>query len=139
MSSGGSHHAARDRLHLLFPSGRLILATRNLGKVRELRALLADTGLELVGLAAFPELSLPPETGDTFVANALIKARAAWRATGSAAAADDSGIRVDALDGAPGVYSARFAGPAASDGDNNRLLIQKLRGLPATARWACCT
>jgi XTP/dITP diphosphohydrolase len=100
---------------------RLVLATRNPHKVRELAALL--DGHEV---AALPDgVSLPPETGDTYAANALIKARAAAAATGEPAIADDSGIESAALGGAPGVRSARFAGEGATDADNLALLIER--------------
>jgi XTP/dITP diphosphohydrolase len=98
---------------------KLVLASRNPHKVREFRAL-----LEGVEVAALPdEVQLPPETGETFEANALPKARAAAHATGRVAFADDSGIEADALGGAPGVRSARFAGEHASDADNLAKLI----------------
>jgi XTP/dITP diphosphohydrolase len=101
---------------------KLVLATRNAHKVRELAALL--DGYEVVPL---PEaVSLPPETGDTFAANALIKAHAAAAATGEPAFADDSGIEAAALGGAPGVRSARFAGEDATDADNLDLLIERV-------------
>ena len=103
---------------------RLVLATRNPHKVRELAALLAPH--EIVELPA--EVSLPPETGDTFAANALEKARTAARATGLPAVADDSGIEAAALGGAPGVRSARYAGEDASDEEN---LAKLLREAPA--------
>ncbi len=114
---------------------QLVLASNNPGKLRELKALLADFGCELLPQAEFdvPEVA---ETGTTFVENAIIKARHAAAHTGLPALADDSGIVVDALDGAPGVYSARFAGPGASDADNNALLIDKLRDVPAAERSA---
>ena len=114
---------------------RLVLASNNPGKLRELTALLADFDCELLPQAEFgvPEVA---ETGTTFVENAIIKARHAAAHTGLPALADDSGIVVDALDGAPGVYSARFAGPGASDADNNALLVEKLREVPAEARGA---
>jgi XTP/dITP diphosphohydrolase len=93
---------------------RLVLATRNPGKRREFARLLPGHRID-----PLPEdVALPPETGDTFAANALVKARAAARATGQAAIADDSGIEADALGGAPGVRSARFAGEQASDDEN---------------------
>jgi XTP/dITP diphosphohydrolase len=98
---------------------KLILASRNPHKARELGALLE--GIEVVPLPDGVEL--PPETGDTFEANALPKARVAARATGRAAFADDSGIEATALGGAPGVRSARFAGEDASDGDNLARLV----------------
>jgi XTP/dITP diphosphohydrolase len=97
----------------------LVLATRNPHKVREFARLLPGVALEpLPG-----EVELPPETGDSFTANALIKARAAATATGRAAIADDSGIEAEALGGRPGVFSARFAGPRATDAEN----LAKLR------------
>jgi XTP/dITP diphosphohydrolase len=100
----------------------VILATRNEHKLREFRRLLAATELE-----PLPEhVELPPETGETFVENALGKARAAAAQTGRPAIADDSGIAADALGGAPGVRSARYAGENASDGENLALLIEQV-------------
>jgi XTP/dITP diphosphohydrolase len=100
---------------------KLVLATRNPHKVRELAGL-----LEGCEIASLPDaVSLPPETGETFAANALIKARAAAAATGEVACADDSGIESAALGGAPGVRSARFAGEAATDAENLALLIAR--------------
>ncbi|MET0730149.1 MAG: RdgB/HAM1 family non-canonical purine NTP pyrophosphatase [Solirubrobacterales bacterium] len=106
------------------PPRRLVVATRNDHKLRELGEIL--TGAELVALPEHVEL--PPEEGDTFAENALVKARAAHEATGEAAIADDSGIEAAALDGRPGVRSARFAGPAATDEQNLALLISELEG-----------
>ena len=103
---------------------KLVLATRNAHKAREFEALLAPHDV----LALPAGVQLPPETGDTFAANALDKARAAACATGLPAIADDSGIEAAALGGAPGVRSARFAGEAASDDENLRKL---LRAAPA--------
>ena len=103
---------------------RLVLSTRNAHKVREFAGLLE--GIEVVPLPA--EVELPPETGATFAENALVKARAAAAATGGAAIADDSGIEAAALDGRPGVRSARFAGEDASDEEN---LAKLLREAPA--------
>jgi XTP/dITP diphosphohydrolase len=98
---------------------KLVLASRNSHKVREFRALLE--GVEVIAL---PDgVQLPPETGETFEANAVPKARAAARATGRVSFADDSGIEAEALGGAPGVRSARFAGEGASDADNLAKLI----------------
>ena len=105
------------------PPRRLIVATRNQHKLRELGEILA--GFDLVPLAE--EVDLPPESGETFAENALVKARAAHAATGEPAIADDSGIAARALGGAPGVRSARFAGEGASDGQNLELLISRLR------------
>jgi XTP/dITP diphosphohydrolase len=108
---------------------RLVLATRNPHKVRELAALL--DGYEVAALS--DGVSLPPETGDTYAANALIKARAAAAATGEPAFADDSGIESAALGGAPGVRSARFAGEDATDADNLALLIERAPARSALA------
>jgi len=114
---------------------RLVLASGNPGKLRELSAMLADFGYDLHAQSEFG-VGEVAETGTTFVENAIIKARHAAAETGLPALADDSGIEVDALDGAPGVYSARFAGENASDEDNNALLVEKLRGVPAAERTA---
>ena len=111
---------------------RLVLATRNAHKLRELAALLE--GHEVVPLPDGVEL--PPETGETFAANALPKARAAAAATGEPAFGDDSGIESAALGGAPGVRSARFAGPDATDADNLALLIE--RAPPGSALTYVC-
>ncbi len=92
-------------------AARLIVASHNAGKVREIAALLEPRGIEAVGAAALG-LAEPEETGETFIANAALKARAATEASGEPALADDSGLVVPALDGAPGIFSARWAGPA---------------------------
>ncbi len=114
---------------------RVVLASANQGKLREFRQLLADTGIDVLSQADFA-LESAEETGLSFVENALIKARHACARTGLPALADDSGIAVDALDGRPGIYSARFAGPGASDEDNNRQLLAALDGVPDAARTA---
>lgn len=117
---------------------KVVLASRNKHKVEQLRALLPGPELVTVDEVA-PELELA-EPYDTFVDNALAKARAVVRATGLPAIADDSGIEVDALDGAPGVRSARFAGDDASDEDNNAKLIASLEGVSdesLTCRYRC--
>ena len=102
---------------------RFVLATRNTHKVRELEPLLAPHEL-----SPLPEsVELPPEDGSTFAENALGKARAAARATGMPAIADDSGIEAEALGGAPGIYSARYAGENASDGENLAKLLREVR------------
>ena len=103
---------------------RAVVATRNEHKLRELREILAS--LDLVPLP--DEVELPPEQGETFADNALVKARAAHAATGLAAIADDSGIEARALGGLPGVRSARYAGPRASDEENLDLLLRELAG-----------
>lgn len=118
---------------------RLILASGNAGKLREFSGLLAPLGwqVEAQSLHGVPEAD---ETGLTFVENALLKARNAALHTGCAALADDSGVEVDALQGAPGIYSARFAGPECSDAANNALLLERLQGVPEaerTARYWC--
>jgi len=102
---------------------RLVLSSRNDHKLRELEVLLAPH--ELTPLPA--DVELPPETGSTFAENALVKAHAAAAATGLAAVADDSGIAAAALDGAPGIYSARYAGPDADDGENLAKLLREVR------------
>ena len=114
---------------------QLVLASANPGKLRELSALLGGLGYQLSAQSEFDVPSVP-ETGTTFVENAIIKARHAAELTGLPALADDSGIEVDALDGAPGVYSARFAGAAATDADHNALLVEKLRSVPEDRRGA---
>jgi XTP/dITP diphosphohydrolase len=114
---------------------RVVLASGNAGKLREFAELLAGTGFEPVRQS---ELGIdpPPETGSTFLENALIKARNAARVAGLPAIADDSGIEVDALGGAPGVYSARYAGEGASDEANLAKLLAALRGVPDERRGA---
>jgi XTP/dITP diphosphohydrolase len=116
-------------------SRRVVLASLNPGKAREVGQLLAGSGLEVVSQAALgvPEAA---ETAPTFVENALLKARHAARLTGLPAIADDSGLAVDALGGAPGIHSARYAGAGADDVANNRKLLAALAGLPAAARAA---
>ena len=121
---------------------RLLLASANQGKLRELRTILEGLPVELVGLAE-AGLGEPPEvveTGDPFLVNALIKARAYAEWSGMAAVADDSGLEVDTLGGAPGVRSARYAGPGASDQANLDKLLAALDGVPPerrTARFRC--
>lgn len=112
----------------------LVLSTRNAHKVREFNGLLP--GWQVLPLP--DEVVLPPETGDTFAANALVKARTAAEATGMAAIADDSGIEAPALDGAPGVYSARYAGEDASDEANlDKLIAEIAKTDDATVEYVC--
>ncbi len=118
---------------------RVVLATANAGKQREFAALLQPLDIELLLQSTFGISSIE-ETGTTFEANALLKARHAATVSGLPALADDSGLEVDALGGRPGVYSARYAGAAASDADNNALLIRELAQVPdaqRTARYRC--
>ena len=117
------------------PEVRVVLASSNPGKLAELRALLEPAGLRVVSQDAFG-VEPPEETGLTFVENALIKARAACAATGLPALADDSGVVVDALGGAPGVRSARYAGAGASDADNVARLLEALAGIAPPQRGA---
>jgi len=119
---------------------KFLLATGNQGKVREIKDLLADVPIEIVSLASFPNIREPEETGDTFEANALLKADYYNQQTGLTAIADDSGLVVDALDGRPGVYSARYGGPDANDVDRYRKLLDELNDVPddkRTARFVC--
>jgi XTP/dITP diphosphohydrolase len=116
-----------------------VIATGNVGKLREFRSLLAGLPFELTGSAQL-KLPSPEETGATFLANALLKARHAAGLSGSPAVADDSGLEVDALNGAPGIYSARYAGAGADDAANNAKLVRALAGLPherRRARYRC--
>jgi XTP/dITP diphosphohydrolase len=121
---------------------RVVLATRNPGKVDELRRILGAAGLdvELVGLDAFPQLPDVAETGATFADNALLKAREIAARTGTPAVADDSGLAVDALNGMPGILSARWAGRHGDDEANLRLLLGQLADVPderRSARFVC--
>jgi XTP/dITP diphosphohydrolase len=114
---------------------QLVLASGNVGKLRELSVILDDLGYQLHAQSEYGVGEIA-ETGTTFVENAIIKARHAASITGLPALADDSGIEVDALDGAPGVYSARFSGPAADDAANNALLVKRLQAVPDAERSA---
>lgn len=123
-------------------SPRLVVASRNPGKAREMAQILAEEGLalEVLTLADFPEVALPPEVGATFASNAAAKARHAARATGLPAIADDSGLEVEALGGEPGVRSARSAGEDASDEDRCRKLLNLMAQVPdhkRRARFRC--
>ena len=121
------------------------MATRNAGKIRELEALLADSGVRLLSLADFPQLPEIPEDGATFAENAAAKATAVARLTGHPALADDSGLMVDALGGAPGVFSARYAMARTAprpptDADNWGKLLDELKNVPQgerAARFVC--
>ena len=113
-----------------------MVATMNRHKAAELRALLALPGVTLVSLADWPGAVSPEEDGDTLLANARIKARAAVALTGMPAIADDTGLEVDELAGAPGVHAARYAGPGATDADNVAKLLRQLTSVPAARRTA---
>ena len=118
---------------------RLVLATSNAGKLREMREILQPWHVEVRPIGDFTSESAE-ETGLSFVENAIIKARFAAAASGLAAIADDSGLEVDALNGAPGIYSARYAGEGASDSANNRRLLKELEDVAdadRTARYRC--
>jgi XTP/dITP diphosphohydrolase len=116
----------------------IVLATGNAGKIRELSAMLAEhePDIRVLGLKDFPEIGDIPETGATFEDNARIKAREVARLTGLVAVADDSGLAVDALDGAPGVYSARYSGEDATDERNVAKLLDALKDVPDP--WRGC-
>lgn len=114
---------------------KIVLASGNAGKLREFQQLLSGCGFEVVPQSDF-NVSNAEETGTTFVENAIIKARHACKATGLPAIADDSGIEVDALNGRPGVYSARYSGESATDESNNQKLLQELTGVPTEKRTA---
>ena len=127
---------------MAFPQ-QLVLATKNLGKIREILSICHDWPVEwILGRNPTGPDRLAPwwieveETGETYLENALLKARAVSSAAGGAALADDSGIEVDALGGAPGVRSARFAGEDATDQANLRLLIDRVRDVPEAERTA---
>ena len=114
---------------------RLVLATGNAGKLREMRAILAPWGVEVLPQSQFTSLAAE-ETGLSFVENAILKARFAAQASGLPSVADDSGLEVDALRGAPGIYSARYAGPGAGDAANNARLLRELEDVPEHERGA---
>lgn len=118
---------------------KIVLASGNKGKLREFSQVLGDLQVEVLPQSDF-SVSDADETGLSFVENAILKARHAAKATGLPALADDSGLEVDALQGAPGIYSARFSGEGATDERNNALLLEKLEGVAAaerTARFRC--
>ncbi|HXU88616.1 MAG TPA: RdgB/HAM1 family non-canonical purine NTP pyrophosphatase [Methylomirabilota bacterium] len=121
-------------------SRRLLVASLNRAKVRELVSLLGELPYVVVPLADVPGATLPEETAETYERNALLKARAALSLGADVVLADDSGLEVDALGGAPGVHSARFGGPELDDAGRTALLLERLRGVPPdrrTARFRC--
>jgi XTP/dITP diphosphohydrolase len=114
----------------------VVLATRNQGKIREIEAFLKNDDIRVLSLNDFPQAAEVNEKGKTFRENALRKARYAARLTQKLAVADDSGLEVDALDGKPGVFSARFAGENATDDENNEKLLHALKGVLPEKRGA---
>jgi XTP/dITP diphosphohydrolase len=119
---------------------KLVLATNNQDKVREMKNLLDDLDIEILTSKDFDDFPEIEETGETLEENAILKAEGIFEATGLPSLADDSGLEVDFLGGAPGVYSSRFAGPGCTYDDNNRKLLQALEDVPwehRTARFRC--
>lgn len=114
----------------------LLLASQNPGKLAEMRKLVGGVPFRVVGPLELGIREAPEETGATFLENAALKALHYAQLSGLLTVADDSGICVDALDGAPGLYSSRFGGEGASDAERNRLLVEKLRGVPTARRGA---
>lgn len=115
---------------------QIVLATHNRGKMEEMSAILGHLPVELLTLDVFPEIGDIPETGNTLKENAFIKAETVHRLTGLPALADDTGLEVDALNGAPGIYSARYAGADATFDDNCQKMLKELHGIPIEKRTA---
>ena len=115
---------------------KLVLATHNIHKQTEMKFILSGLGVTVIGLDQFPEIKSIEETGTTLIENALIKARTVHEITGLPSLADDTGLEVDALNGAPGVYSARFAGDNATFEDNVNKMLIALKGIPYDKRRA---
>ena len=115
---------------------KIVVATANAHKLKEIREILRDLPVEILSLADFPEIPPIEETGSTFHENALIKARTVYQMTGLLTLADDSGLEVDALNGAPGVYSARYSGREHDYAANNRKLMEEIRRIPPEERGA---
>lgn len=120
---------------------KVVLASRNKGKKREFQAILKDSGIDLTDLDEFPQIGELEENEDSFLGNARSKAHTTARESGLPALADDSGLAVDALNGAPGVWSARYSGPGATDRKNFEKLMAEMRDVPDEKRGAafvCC-
>ena len=115
---------------------QLVLATHNRGKMKEMSSILAHLPVNLLTLDDFPQIGEIPETGETLKENAFIKAETVHQKTGLPALADDTGLEVDALDGAPGVHSSRYDGETATFEDNCRKMMQEMDGIPAEERTA---
>jgi XTP/dITP diphosphohydrolase len=118
------------------PQAELLVASQNPGKLNEMRLLLEGLPFRVLSPRDFGILTAPEETGSTFLENATLKALDYARRSGRLTVADDSGLSVDALEGGPGLYSSRFGGEGASDLDRNRLLLERLRGVPRERRGA---
>ena len=119
---------------------KFIVATKNKGKLNEIKEILSDFDYEVLSMTDLGINKEIEETGSTFEENALIKAKAVWNLTGETVMADDSGLEVDALNGAPGIYSSRFAGPNATDEERNKKLLALLEEVPfekRKARFVC--
>ncbi len=115
---------------------QIVLATHNRNKMKEMSAILGHLSVELLTLDAFPEIGDIPETGDTLKENAFIKAKTVHQLTGLSALADDTGLEVDALNGAPGIHSARYAGPDATFDDNCQKMLKEMSDIPEEKRTA---
>ena len=115
---------------------QIVLATHNRGKMKEMSSMLAHLPVKLLTLDDFPQIGEIPETGETLKENAFIKAETVHQKTGLPALADDTGLEVDALDGAPGVHSSRYDGETATFEDNCRKMMQEMDGIPAEERTA---
>ncbi len=116
------------------PQAELLIASQNPGKLNEMRLLLEGLPFRVLSPRDLGILTAPEETGSTFLENATLKALDYARRSGRLTVADDSGLSVDALDGGPGLYSSRFGGEGAGDLDRNRLLLERLRGVPRERR-----
>ncbi len=114
----------------------LLIASSNSGKIEEIKKIITNLSFSITGMGNYPELKKVKEDGDSFIANAFKKARQRADETGLLTLADDSGLEVEYLEGKPGIYSARFAGPDASDKDNNKKLLRLLKGVPPRKRRA---
>jgi len=125
---------------MLNPGTSLLLGTRNPGKIHELKLILGDLNFELHSLQEFEGVEVPEESEETYAGNAILKAQFYARATGMTALADDSGLEVEALGGAPGVLSARYAGDSATDADRRELLLKEITRTGSenrVARFVC--
>lgn len=140
MRSCAHSNSKRSRSKVFtLPAQRIVLATRNVGKIKEFRRILDEIhsdSIELVGLEHFPELADVEETGQTFLENALLKARAVSAQTGLPAIADDSGLCIDALDGSPGIFSARWSGTHGNDRANIEKVLMQLESVKDRDRGA---